>query len=134
MSAPDWWITALTQTVYGVRKNTRGITQADKWDQPGIKVAIVRLLDTCSPADTARVMVNGADNPKLLTPGGVTAPGPQWSDTTRADTKAPTPCPEHPTVPLVRCTCQREQVAASTGKPANFAELVNQARNQEDQP
>ena len=130
MSAPAWWVDALTQTVYGIRRNTRGITDADRWDQPGIRAAAVKLLEQCSPADVARVMVAGADNPRMKTPGGITAPGPQWSYTTKATTKAPTFCPDHPQTPLTRCPCQR---FAGTPKPDNFADLVQAARNtQED--
>lgn len=130
MTAPDWWVTALTQTVYGIRRTARGITEAEKWDQPGIRAAAVKLLEQCSPADVARVMVAGADNPRMKTPAGITAPGPQWTDTTRATTKAPTFCPDHPQTPLVRCPCQR---FAGAPKPDNFADLINAARNtQED--
>lgn len=130
MSAPEWWIKALTETVYGVRKNARGIADADKWDLPGIKAAVVRLLDNTSPVDVARVMVNGADNPKMLTPGGVTAPGPQWGDTTRATVKAPTFCPDHPQTPVTKCPCQQEQARHATGKPESFTDLVRAARQQ----
>lgn len=130
MTAPDWWITALTQTVYGIRRNTRGITAADKWDQPGIRAAIAALAEKCSPADVARVMVNGADNPKLKTPAGVTAPGPQWADTTRASVRPPTPCPDHPDVPLTRCPCQRITPAP---KPEDFWDTFTTARQETDQ-
>lgn len=130
MSAPEWWVKALTETVYGIRKNARGITEADKWDLPGIKTQVVKLLESTSPADVARVMVNGADNPKIKTPAGVTAPGPQWGDTTRATVKAPTFCPDHPQTPVTKCPCQHEQARNATGKPETFADLVRAARQQ----
>lgn len=131
MSAtPEWWTKALAEVVYGIRKNTRGVTDADKWDLPGIKAAIVRLTAETSPADVARVMVAGADNPRMKTPGGITAPGPQWSDTTKATTKAPTFCPDHPQTPLTKCPCQAEQTRNATTKPNNFTELVHAAREQ----
>lgn len=126
--APDWWIDALAETVYGIRLNTRGVTEGDttRWDAPGIKTAIRKLLDTTSLPETAKVLIAGADNPRLRTPGGVTAPGPQWDDTSRATTKPPTMCPEHPGVPYTRCECQTRRVG--TPKPANFAQLAAQAR------
>lgn len=130
MSAPDWWVKALAEVIYGVRKNTRGITDADKWDLSGIKAQIVKLADHTSPADIARVMVAGADNPKMLTPGGITAPGPQWGDTTKATTKAPTFCPDHPQTPVTKCPCQADQARHATNKPDTFADLVRAARQQ----
>lgn len=47
--------------------------------------------------------------PKFRTPGLLHAPGPHWDGTPMAEAKQPSPCPEHPTTPYLRCDCRRRE-------------------------
>lgn len=128
---PQWWTDALALVVYGIRQRTIAKDDdADKWDAPGIKAQIARLADTCSPADLARVMCAGADNPTMKTPGGISEPGPQWAGTTQAGHKQRPRCGTHHVL-LQAGDCPKCAEGLTKNRPANFQDIFQRAREQE---
>lgn len=123
---PEQFIENLAENAHWLRRQHEGAN----WDMAGIRKAITAAALTVDPSQLMQVVARAANNPQMKTPAAIASPGPQWSDTTKATTKAPTFCPDHPQTPLTRCPCQR---FAGTPKPDNFADLVQAARNtQED--
>lgn len=124
---PAWWADALATVAYGIRRNTAKVDETTAWDMPGIKAAINRVSEAgTSPVDTARVVIQAADNPKCKTPGGISEPGPHWTGTTQADRKQRPRCPKHHVI-LLAGDCPKCAETTSSNRPENFAAVYHQA-------
>lgn len=124
---PDWWVDAVAKTAYGIRAHLRQTTpNADPWQLPGIKTAVAKVAELVPPDDVAVVTARAAANPKLKTPGGITAPGPQWAGTQKATQPPPKRCPTHNAV-LHAGDCPECAKKAASTRPDDWRGQYQQA-------